>query len=90
MSLYDDTGLGDAETIIKEQYINGANVLRISLYDAIKNILFSEKVLGYSYDSIDEIYKITTTIESRRLFLSYKEIQESQIRIITDIEILRR
>lgn len=90
LDLYDDTGLWDAEIIIKEQYIKWADILRISLHNAIKSCLSPNKILGYSHNPTNNIYQITTSLGSRRLFLSYKEIQESQTRIITDIEILRK
>ncbi len=90
INLYDDTGLWDAEIVIKEQYIKWADILRISLYDAIKNSLSLEKLFGYSYNATEDIYQITTVLGSRRLFLSYKEEKEPKIRIITNIEIFRK
>lgn len=90
LELYTDTGLWYAELIIQEQYILWAETLRSMLYVAIKNTLKPEIILGYSYNQTDDIYLVTTSIGSRRIFLEYTQDTDNQIRILQNISIVRK
>ncbi len=88
--LYSDTGLGDAEEIIRKQYIDSANILNTTLHRAIKEFLKNEVMLGYSYNPETKIYTITTSIGTRRIFIEYREYSGEKIRVITDVQIIRK
>jgi hypothetical protein len=43
--LYDDTGLGPAEEIIKSHYHESSNAMRIGLFTELERIFAEEKIL---------------------------------------------
>jgi hypothetical protein len=51
LELYDDTGLGYAEDIIKSQYIINADLLASTLVDGIYGVMHDREILGYSITS---------------------------------------
>ena len=90
LELYDDTWLGYAEDIIKEQYIQNADLLRKVLYETIAHALSQEKIVGFSYSMETEVFLVTVPVERRRIFLSFREDRTTQTRILVDIEIVRK
>jgi len=88
--LFDDTGLGYAEDIIKKQYKQSTDILRDNIYDSIENTLSLDTLYGYSFDSIEQVYTITLPIWTRRLFIRYKEYPETHTRLVIDISIIRK
>lgn len=88
--LFDDTGLGYAEDIIKKQYKQSTDILRNNIYNSIENTLSLDTPYGYSFDSIEQIYTITIPIGTRRMFIRYKEYIDSHTRLVIDISIIRK
>ena len=86
--LYSDTGLGDAEDIIRKQYRDSASFLNMTLHKTIRNVLWREVIIGYSYNLQTETFIITTSVWSRRVFIEYRENTEGKIRIVTNIQIV--
>lgn len=90
LTLYDDTWLWEAETIIKQWYIQNADILEESLYAVIVKRLEQDTVLGYSLDPNGDLYYVTARLWSRRVYLTYTEDRENQQRVVKDIEIWRK
>jgi hypothetical protein len=89
--LYADTGLGlSVESTIIDQYIRSADNFTDAIYDAIVHVLAQDTIFGYSYDSDRDIYTVTYSVESRRLFFMYREDKTTNTRTLVDIEIVRR
>ncbi len=88
--LYSDTWLGDAEEVIRKQYIDAANLLNVTIHRTIEKFLERDIILGYSYNPEWKIYTITIPLGTRRLFIEYWEYPEEQIRLIMDVQILRK
>ena len=88
--LYSDTWLGDAEEVIRKQYIDAANLLNVTLHRTIKEFLERDTILGYSHNPEWKIYTITTSIGTRRLFIEYREYAEEKIRVVMDVQIIRK
>lgn len=89
-NLFTDTGMGVAEDIIKSQYKESSNILRDGIYDRLVVVLEREQILGYSYNSESQVYTITTSVGTRRLFIEYKEYNEENIRVVLDVQILQK
>lgn len=90
LDLYTDTGLWYAETIIKEQYLIGADTLRAVLHESISKRLQADTILGYSYNEKEDIYLVTTSVGKRRVFLEYTENAKQKTRVLKDISIVRK
>ncbi len=90
LKLYDDTWLWEAEIVIKNGYIQNADILEESLYDAIMKRLEYDAVLGYTLDPIERCHHTTTSLWSRRIYITYTEDTETQERVVKDIEIGRK
>ncbi len=90
LNLYDDTWLWDAELIIKNGYIQNADILEESLYDVITKRLEYDIILGYSLDPVHKTYHTTTSLWSRRVYITYTENQDTEERVVKDIEIWRK
>ncbi len=89
LELYDDTGLGYAEDIIKSQYIISADILTDAFVDGIYDVMYSREILGHSV--ANDMTRITTvSIGSRRLFITYIEDTTTMTRNVLDMEIYRR
>ena len=89
LELYDDTGLGYAEDIIKSQYITNADILTDAFVDSIYDVMHGREILGYSI--ANDMTRVTTiSIGSRRLFITYVEDADNMTRSVVDMEIYRR
>jgi hypothetical protein len=88
--LYSDTGLGDAEEIIRKQYIDAANLLNVTLHRTIGELLEKDSILGYSYNPESRVYTVTASVGTRRLFIEYREYAEENSRVVMDVQILRK
>ena len=47
-------------------------------------------ILGYSHNPDTKIYTVTTSIGTRRLFIEYREYPDEKIRVVTDVQIIRK
>jgi sugar diacid utilization regulator len=90
LTLYDDTWLGYAEDLIKQQYIQNAEILRKTLYEAIVSALSQDALYWSAYIADTQTFVITVSLERRRLFLSYRENNTTSTRILVDLEIVRK
>ncbi len=88
--LFTDTGMWATEKIIKSQYKESADILRDGIYDTLFLILEKDTILGYSHNPEWESYTITTSIGTRRLFIEYREYAEEKIRVVMDVQIIRK
>ncbi len=88
ISRFSDTGLGYAETIICNQYLESSDLLVESIYRTIEKAT-AQELLPYS-PLPNGIRETSIRLGARRLFIQYEEDQENIIRYITDIEILRK
>ncbi len=89
-NLYDDTGLGSAEILIKEQYKESYQILHDNIYTWIERILWWQEILGYSQNNNQKTYTVTSSIGTRRLFIEYREYSEEKIRVVMDVQIIRK
>jgi hypothetical protein len=88
--LYEDTGMGHAEEIIRLQYRDAAELLNISIYDTVAVTLEKNPILGYSYNPDSQVYTITATVGTRRLFIEYREYKEENTRVVMDVQVIRK
>ncbi len=88
IALYTDTGLWEAEEIIKSQYIEWADALNHSILNSIREI-FHQNIVPYS-ELKSWQREASFRMGNRRIFLTYEEDTENMTRYITDIEILRK
>ena len=87
LEIYDDTWLGDAEEIIRNQYKEKSKLLKNTILTSIEESLRKEVI---AYSSVDDKRATTIRIWSRRMFLKYDEDLKTMTRYILDIEILQR
>jgi hypothetical protein len=87
LEIYDDTWLGIAEKIIKQQYLEKSRLFKDSIFESIKESLQQEIVW---YTPVGDLKETSIRIGSHRIFLTYHEDVESMMRYIVDIEILRK
>lgn len=90
LELYSDTGLGDAEVIIRENYIQNARLLNQPIHGLVINHLWNDHVIGYELQLDGNIYHTTVSLGSRRIYVTYTEDKETEERIVKDIEIWRK
>jgi hypothetical protein len=76
--------------MIKSQYRESSKILRDSIYDTLFQVLERNPILGYSYNAESEIYTITASVGTRRLFIEYREYKEENIRVVMDVQIIRK
>ena len=89
-NLFSDTGMWAVEEIIKSQYRESATILRDGVYDTVFVMLERSTILGYSHNPDTKIYTVTTSIGTRRLFIEYREYPDEKIRVVTDVQIIRK
>lgn len=87
--LYTDTGLGDVEEVIRRQCIDATTILNKTLHISIKEAL-QQDILWHSHDATSDIYTTTIPIGARRLFIEYREYPREKIRVVMDVQIIRR
>lgn len=87
--LYSDTWLGNVEEMIIGQYVQSATSLNIALHNAIEWTLTGATILWRAYRESTDTYIVTTTIDNRKLFIEYRELVDTQTRIVLDIQIVR-
>ncbi len=87
IALYTDTGLGQAEHIIQEQYNTTARNLAKRIKELTETHMKTVEILGYSQKD-KEIRETTLSIENRRIFIRYRE--DATTRYIEDITIVRK
>lgn len=85
---FSDTGMWEAEAIIKDNYIQAAYLLVDSIYDNISKVMPHE-ILPYTALA-DGVRETSIRLGARRLFIQYEEDASNMTRYITDIEIIRR
>ena len=88
VSRFSDTGLGYAETVIQNQYLESSDLLVESIYRTIEKATMQD-ILPYS-PLQNEIRETSIRLGARRLFVQYEEDTENMTRYIIDIEILRK
>ncbi len=88
--LYNDSGLGVAEDIIIEQYIDITNRLNILLHDTIEQTLKTDIILGRFENTVSHTSMVTVSVNNRRLFLTYRDLPDIETRILIDIEIVKK
>ncbi len=84
---FSDTGMWEAETIIQDNYIQSAELLADSIYDAIVAVMPHE-IVAYSVDGL--LRNTSTRMGSRSISIVYREDALSRTRYISDIDIIRR
>ncbi len=87
ITLYTDTGLGQAEHIIQEQYNTTARNLAKRIKELTETHMKTVEILGYSQKD-NKIRETTLSIENRRIFIHYRE--DATTRYIEDITIVRK
>ncbi len=88
LSRFSDTGLWEAEKLIQKQYLEASDILVQTIIDSITTTLSRD----FIYHTPLESWQRETSFRmgNRRIFLTYEEDEEDQVRYITDIEILRK
>ena len=85
---FSDTGMWEAEIIIKDNYIQAAHLFVDNVYDSISKVMPHEVL---PYIPLEGGSRETSIrLGARRLFIQYQEDELGMTRYITDIEILRR
>ncbi len=81
LELYSDTGLGESEAIIKENYNKEAKTRRKEILILIENRLSNEVILGRTL-----VNSLILQWRSKLVFITWEDIGED-IRRIVDLEI---
>ncbi len=88
VALYTDTWLDEAEEVIQSQYIEWSDTLHRFIISSMKEIFLRELI---PYTPLESWLRETSfRMGNRRIFLTYEENEEEQVRYIVDIEILRK